>query len=450
MSSLDNIVNISITRETQAVAQANFGTKGIIAEFASDKTATTFERYREYAGPNEMIEDGWAAEDEVYKAAVKTFNQNPKVDKIMIGRKDSGDASWTEALAAIQIATQNWYVFSIIASNAATVVFDADFEASNAIVFTINGTAVTSVDFIADHDTTMAALKTQIESDITDSTVTIDATDETGRTLIIEVFSGAGVETASVVVTGGTSQPAGTITFVNSDDYKEAAAWAETQKKLFIYCSSSSLIKDPASETDIAYFFKNSAYERTISCYHPNAQGDDDTSYFETAWPGEILPYDPGSQTWAYKTISALAAYSITSSERTAILGKNCNIYTETAGINVTEEGKVASGEFIDIIRGLDWLESRLQEAVFTDLITVRKIPYTDEGATAIGGTVTGVLEEAARKKILVLESIKVAVPKVTTISSTDRANRNLPDITFEARLQGAVHKVGIRGIVTV
>lgn len=448
MSRLDDIVQVVISRETQAVTQAGFGTPAIISEFLTNKTTPVFDRYRYYASLTEMADDGWSSSDPEYEAASIIFSQNPRVSQIMIGRKDVADTAWSDALTAIQTATEDWYTFMIIASQAATIVFDIDFVTSNSIVFTINGTPVTAVPFNADQATTMADCKTQIETDITNSTVTIDTGDPNTRTLIIEVHGG--VDSASVVVTGGVSQPVGAVTYVNEDDFKEAAAWAETQKKIYFYASSSAAILDGVSTSDIAYIMKNFAYDRTVSIYHDNAQGDATPSWIEAGWPGETLPYDPGSQTWAYKTIAGVAAYGLTSGERTGALGKNCNIYTTTGGVNITEEGKVASGEYIDIIRGLDWLESRLQTEIFTELVNKRKVPFTDEGITVIAGIVQGVLEEAAAAGLLVLTSIVVTAPLAKDVPTNDKLARNLPDIEFSALLQGAIHTVEIAGVVTV
>ncbi len=449
MSRLEDIVQVTISRETQSVTQAGFGTPAVISEFLTSKTTTTFDRHRYYGSLTEMAEDGWSSSDPEYQAAAIIFSQNPTVSQVMIGRKDSSDASWEDALTAIQIATSDWYTFSIIATNAATIVFDIDFVTLNEIDFTINGTVITTVPFDTNQTTTMANCVTQIESDLTDSVVTVDPTDVNERTLIIELDNGS-IESASVVVTLGATQPVGAVSYVNEDDYKEAAAWAETQTKLFFYASSSALIYDSGSTTDIAYYMKNLAYDRTVSFYHTDAQGDADPSYIETGSPGEALPYDPGSQTWAFKTLSGVASYGLTSGNRTAILDKNCNIYTETGGVNITEEGKVASGEYIDIIRGIDWLTSRLQTEVFTEFVNSRKVPYTDEGITAIAGIVQGVLEEAAAADLLISDSIVVTVPLRSAISSANLLARNLPDVEFTATLQGAIQSVEISGVVTV
>ena len=43
-----------------------------------------------------------------------------------------------------------------------------------------------------------------------------------------------------------------------------------------------------------------------------------------------------------------------------------------------------------------------------------------------------------------------ITVLKVADVSQADKANRNLPDITFNATLAGAIHKVTVRGTVSV
>ena len=42
------------------------------------------------------------------------------------------------------------------------------------------------------------------------------------------------------------------------------------------------------------------------------------------------------------------------------------------------------------------------------------------------------------------------SVPKVSSIDVNDRANRLLPDMKFVAELAGAIHRVQVRGTVSV
>jgi hypothetical protein len=543
MSDLNDIVQVTIDRQTQAVARASFGTPSIISEFSTGKTTVAFERHRYYASLTEMTTDGWLTTDPEYKAAQLYFSQNPKVTKVMVGRKDSGDADWATALTTIQAATQDWYQLMAIGYDERKVVFDGDFVASNSIVFTINGTAVTAVPFntsqtqtmtdikaqieaditgsavtieVADVDErtltikvdgkaptvsvaitggaaqanssitnsttkavfsadfvasnsivftindvavtavpfntsqtqTMTDLKVQIEADITDAIVTIDNTDANTRTLLIDIDGK--VATTSVAITGGASQPTVVITTNITDAYAEIAAWTETQKKIFMFSSALSDIIAAETTNNIASVMKGFNYDRTAVLYHPSSQGELVPNWFEAAWPGECLPFDPGSQTWAYKTLSGVNSYNLTTTQANNALGKNANIYNEIAGVDVTRFGTVASGEYIDIIRGLDKLESRLQEEIFTNLVNTRKIPFDDDGIQIIAGITQQVLIEMANDGLLVETSIVVTKPKASAVSSTDKANRNLPDIKFTATLQGAIHTVVIEGVVTV
>jgi hypothetical protein len=449
MSELSDIVSIVISRETQAVARASFGIPAIISEFSTSKTNTVFTRSRYYASLTEMTDDGWLTTDFEYKAAQIIFSQNPKPDQIMIGRKDSGDSNWTDALGAIQVEQANWYAFSMIGTKTIKVTFDQDFVASNSIVFTINGTAVTAVPFNADQQTTMGDLETQIEAEISGSAVTISGSPYREMTITI---TDSVVSSISVVTTGGASQPTASFSYDDTGlvvALKEAAAWAETQKKIFFMSSAEADILTSA-DTDIATFMQGQNYDRTSVIYHTNDITVYQPAWIETGWPGARLPFDPGSQTWAFKTIAGVASYNLTSAQRTNALAKNANIYTETAGVDITEQGVVASGEYIDIIRGIDWLESRLQEDVFSLLVNTDKVPFTDEGITQVSGIVQAVLEEAAAQGILVLDSIVLTVPLASEVSTANKTARILPDIEFTATLQGAIHKVEITGVVTV
>lgn len=442
MSALNDIVQVDITRQTQAVARASFGVFAVVSEFATDKTVAAFPRHRYYSGIQEMSDDGWGATDGVYRIAQKVFSQNPRPTQVMVGRKDAADATWADALSAIQLATDNWYSFVIdslvpdhqqsAATWAATqkkihfidavdiakIAFDTDFVTGNDInvAVTVNGTVtqIGPVSFATDQATTIAAIAGAIGT--AGFTAVADPSDTNGRTLIIATTGP--VVTVEATVTGGASQPTATVTYyypatASTDDI---AAWANTQN-----------------------------LDRASVWYHPEA-----TQYPTAGINGVMLPKDPGSATWAHKTIAGVSAYELTTTQRTEVLDKRANTYTQVAGVPVTQFGTVASGEYVDIIRGIDWLESRLQEEVFGSLINNDKIPFTDAGIALIEGLVRGVLDEAARRQLLVGESIVVSVPRAADVSQTDKANRNLPDVTFEADLQGAIHKVRIAGTVTV
>lgn len=223
------------------------------------------------------------------------------------------------------------------------------------------------------------------------------------------------------------------------------AAWIEANKKFGIFWTTDADTIDATKTTDLAYALKNAAYDRSAVIYHTA-----DTNYIDAAWMGEGFPYDPGTSTWAYKTLSGIAADNITASMESALNGKNCNFYSEVGGVNITQTGKVASGEWIDIIIGTDWIEARLRESVYSALVNNRKLPYDDTGIAVVEGLVKGVLMNAASNGILQADSIEVTVPRYADIPQADRIARHLPDVKFTALYQGAIHRTTINGSISV
>ena len=347
---LKDIVEVNITRQTTSVAVAAFNVPLILSQFATNKTTTAFTRARVYGSVAEMASDGWTSTDAVYKIANAIFSQNPSVNKIVVGRKDSNDATIDAALNAIANENNDWY--------------------------------------------------------------------------------GIVVDQALV------------------SSFADVASWVETAKKFAIFWITDVNAYDPSKSTDLASVLKLANRNRSAVVWHATPAGGAD--YPDAAWMGEGFPYEPGTSTWAYKTLNGVTPDTLLASQETALKGKNCNYYMTVGGVSITQEGKVASGEYIDIIIGTDWIEARLREAVYSALVNNRKIPYDDTGIAMIEGLVKGVLNEAASKGILQADSIAVTVPKYADIPQADKLARKLPDVKFSALYQGAIHSVTINGTISV
>ena len=229
----------------------------------------------------------------------------------------------------------------------------------------------------------------------------------------------------------------------------EVAAWIESASspKINFAQSSAAGILNPSSTTDVAAALKAAGYKRTALMYRAAANLAD---YAPAGWIGEGAPFAPGSSTWCYKSIAGITVDTLSTAQLNAVHGKNANTYLTVAGANITQQGKVASGEWIDVIIGLDWLKATLQETVYGAFVANRKIAQDDGGITIIAGLVQGVLELAGRKGVLQLDSIKLTVPKYASIPTADKTARRLPDVKFTALLQGAIHLVEIDGTVSV
>jgi len=235
---------------------------------------------------------------------------------------------------------------------------------------------------------------------------------------------------------------------------EEVADWSEANKKLFLISDDDSNIISGTG--DIAEYIETNNYDRSLVLYHPDADLTASDPYAEMAWAGFMFTYDPGFATWCHKRLSAVPAYQLTDGQRTTALGKNANLFEEIAGVDVTRFGTVGSGEYIDIIRGTDWLEARIQERVYTVLLNNPKLPFTDQGIQAVVGEVVGALQEAVTVQLLAPPdeegnpSFVVTYPRASEVSAADKAARLLPDINFTAKYAGAIHKTEINGTISL
>lgn len=359
MSNINEIVQVTITKETTAIARAAFGIPAIIAEFLSSDVkvgATAFtERTRSYNSLSAVGVD-FDTTTRIYKAAAAMFSQPVRPSKIIIGRKDPvADATWAAGLNAIAAEDDTWYLF----------------------------------------------MATDINAQLT------------------EVLQG------------------------------DVAAWAlSSGRKIFVVQSTDTdALASGTVAGSLVGELKAENNSRTAIIYHAAAK---ETECADAAWIGNCAPFEPGSQTWAYKTLSGVSADALTSTQEGILEANNANRYTSVAGVSITRNGKVSSGEYIDIQIGIDWLNARLAENVYSLLVNSRKVPYDDTGIQLVVGQVESTLNGAARLGILQAGTIVVTAPLYSEIPQADKLARNLPDVKFTALLLGAVHTVEIQGTVSL
>lgn len=228
-------------------------------------------------------------------------------------------------------------------------------------------------------------------------------------------------------------------------EIEDIAAFIEATSHFYLGASQDADVITVVT-TDVASSLQTANFDRTALIWK-----DDVSDFPDGAWAGKCLPFDPGSKTWKFKNLNGVAATVLTDAELAFLLGKNANTYTKIAGVDITQEGIVASGEFIDIIRGIDWLAQRMAERIFLTLINNPKVPYTDAGVSLIDGDIRAQLQEGVGVGLIAADPpFNTTPPKVADVDPVDRAARLLPDMDFSATLAGAVHKTEVRGLVTV
>jgi uncharacterized protein DUF3383 len=225
-----------------------------------------------------------------------------------------------------------------------------------------------------------------------------------------------------------------------------AAANVEARRKVFLWNSADTRVKVAAETTDVGSDTKGASYARSMGLWNNDTLG-----YAGLAWMAEELPKDPGSSTWPFKRLAGVVVDSLTSSEESALDGKYVSRYERVAGLPVTLGGRSGAGEFLDVVQTVDWLTARIKERVFGLLANNAKLPYTDVSVDLIRGEILAQLHQGVSRGALADDPAPaVSAPKVADVDPLDRAARLLPDVTFTARLAGAIHKVTIVGTLSV
>jgi hypothetical protein len=430
MTDINKIIQVNITREDQNISQEGFG---ILLGMAPLVAFTDYTK--SYSNLTEVGED-FPTDSKVYFWAEKVFSQNPRVPELKVGRRqvDSVDIEITTILN--DTAYKIWIndvLFSYTSDSDATAL---EIAANMVNIINLGGEPVTAVDN-------------------TDGTYTLN-TDVGGVAFSVKLDQYQTLDQSSLIPAYALVNDVQDLQEVDHNWYvitefeyieaeqKSLAAYIETQEKLYA-------VFDDDVDLVLADFFKNSDYDRTFIMHtrfdNPNSD------YIESAWCGKQLPTDPGSTTWANKILNAIQADNYDSGVYDNILAKNANLYTVFSDVErpLTREGTVSSGEYIDIMRGIDWFTARLRERLFLLLSTSPKIPYTNHGIALVEAQVKAQILDGIAENLIDGErdTYYVTAPKVADINPNDRINRILRDVEFQWRAAGAIHTLIVNGRVT-
>lgn len=437
---ITDIVDLTITTAAAGPSQKGFG-KPLILGYSQRFP----ERLRSYRSTVEMAADGFLTTDPEYLAASKLEAQNPRVEQWSVGRGNNRPTQSVRITVSQVLANTKYAVKvdgvevsytsdaapttdEIRAGLAAAIDAAASPIASQPLAVGVayfdllNAIGVwTSIEVL--DPSLLAAHQTHGDPGVAADLDAVKLYDDSWYALIL-----AGATSDLLVLA--------------------AAAWVETAKKLMVVASSDTvLITQAAGNGDLADTVKTTNYARTAVIYHPSPR-----DFADAAWLGNRLPYTPGAETWKFARLSGVATTKLTATHQNNLNAKRANYFYEVAGISFTAEGKVGANEFIDVVRGRDWQEARISEGVFGALATAgTKIPFTDKGAQVVAGAISQALRAGVLSGLLAEDPAPaVNVPKVSTVSSTDKGNRLLPGITFSATLAGAIHKVKISGQLAI
>lgn len=440
---LSSIVSVSISAGTSFPSQRGFGTPlllGFHTRFA--------ENHRLYSSLQGMLSDGFTVDDPMYKMASKAFSQNPRPPQVRIGRLPTPASAHTTTLDVSSIVSgESVSMVVTTAAGVSTTVTQAYDTSANATATALAST----IDGIAGLGATASTGVVTVTADANGDVAFF--ADVTGPVMVRDTTADWGYDTQLGLILNETADFYAVMVDVNSDaNIADVAAWALANDRLAFFAPQST---DPADYATQGGALQTAGNDRAVSLVTQKSRAQ----FHDVGWACEGLPWAPGSQTWMFKTIRGSETDSWSDSDLSAIEAYGGNHYTTVAGLNITRNGVTHGGEYIDVTRGLDWLVSRIQEAIFALLANNRKVPFTDSGGQLIKQSIQAILDTAVTAGVLeggtdpdTGDSLDpfVTVPRVASLLAADRAARHFTGVEFQGRLAGAVHKVTVVGTVSV
>ena len=437
MATLDDIVSVQIALQTTGVVRGDFGTPMIVAPLM-----TFPERVRVYTSYAAAAEDDLPPN--VLTALSDCFGQIPRPRQVKVGRR-----------AVLK-----------------GIINVANLIASGTYSLKVTGAVTNTYSYTADATPTAAEIATGLALAVkndSDEEITATAVGDTvevawiGTAGAIELLNGLSWGAISPL-TGATAKDLTAIADEDNSWYGlvmvervkqtqlDAAEWTEANDKLFITATAEADVLNAGVTTDLISVLKNTRYYRTAVLYHTNAA----TEYPDAAWAGRVFTIKPGAETWALKSLASVTPSKLTATQKQTITKKGGNTFEfYQTQIALTAPGKVASGEWIDVIRFRDWLKDTIQTNMAQMMINRDKVPYTDAGIALCvnnlrkslqeGQTAGGIAPDELDANNNTVPGFVITYPRSVELAPSIKASRTL-SLGFTARLAGAIHMVEING----
>lgn len=443
MSQIDNIVRVNISRNTTQINIDAFDIPLLLVPMTDQDTSFT-DRVRTYTDVQGVADDlgvnhiGYLMAQKLMGGALKpaTF----KIGKV--NTQAGAVETYVEALAKVQELDDTWYAVMAASHLDEDIMSLAQFvQPQRKMYFTSTAdqkakSLEQTVVYTAEYEFPAATFKDGDRHTLTIAGEKFISTyDEDTATWSAWDFAGTNPQ-----FQGQFNQVGNKLTVTNGDlafTITRITQILEGTETVF-----TNLPKTDPKGMDIGQRLKFMGFDRTEIMFSDTA----DAEFPECAWVGPQIVEVPGSNTWEYKSLAGVTKSNFSDSVISLLESRGYNYYIEIKGANVTRRGKVAQGEWIDVMILVDWLHSRIQEQIFFRLINSRKIPYTDAGAVIIENEIRSVLAQAVANNGI--DQYTVQSPRVLSIPEMQRASRTMGDFTFDARLAGAVSVVVIRGVV--
>ena len=497
MANINNIVNVNIDLSTPAADSASFDNLLLVGP-APLHPVQPLDTVNVYTDLSEMIAAGYmttgVTADPIGVAARVAFSQNPRPSRLFVATQKAASPSLSDA--QIKIITEDNY-YTDAAGAVATDTLPADLPW---LQVTYNRQAVDSMQVDVYKDGVLVFgrdLDTDANAEAYLQVVIGNPINSTEDALNIPADSVAGMYQVDLISLAGTrTTKLSTQTTVSSDwaytptlsqvafdpmmqtpvevlnaaantdgwyvacaagidatEYEAMAEWTETQNKQFAYTFLTP--QDPVS----GIFYRSQGWCGLINDDDLPINVPQANAYLHVAAVARCLSFAAGSETWASKRLSAVNPSQFSSTFARNLAEGHSNYIAQIAGRNITQVGQVRAGEWIDIIRGVDWLQNDMKLRILNVFIANAKIAFTNKGITSIHNEINASLAQGQERGVVadneidedgnIVPGFVIQVPNALNIPAAQRAERILRDCKFSFRPAGAIHAVRIDGTLS-
>lgn len=179
-------------------------------------------------------------------------------------------------------------------------------------------------------------------------------------------------------------------------------------------------------------------------------------NFLDAALAGRCLVMQPGSETWALKTLNAVQADDFTETDYQKIRALNGNTFEDYgSGITVTYPGLTGDGESIEVIRFAYWQADRMQKDLATLFVNRNKIGHDMPGYEVVcsrmesslqaGKDAGGIMQDFTDANGDLIRGFTVKRPTMAQVSATQRISGDIT-VEFEFYLRHAIKHVNAIG----
>jgi hypothetical protein len=444
MANFDGNIVVNISLSAAPVTQANFSTPLIAG---TSMTAGFTERIRRYSNAAAAAADTDLSAGLIARVTA-AFSQNLKPSEVAVGRVDGATVDdWN--IDTLGVGT--------IGDTITVTILGTDFLFTSAtgsetptqittalIALMPGGLPFATVDNTTNFDVvgTNAGQPLEVTVAVT-GTATAVATNTTPAVTMLQELGAVLAEDSAWYRTILESRAAW--------DILQMARFCEANHKLGYGQTSDADVLTTATD-DILSQLQDLSFTKVTTYYFSN-----DNEYLDVALASDrsVVNPDLNSTIDAYVTLVGVTPDddNVTDTQKSNVEGKNGNLYLTAKSVGATGPGKVASGEWVDVLVAADWLRARLAEDATQVLLNAsnrgEKVPYTDQGINIFAGVAETRLRQGEVADHFIDDTSEVNPPLLSSIAVATRQARELT-IPFSTQPAGAIQFTTFNGYISL